>query len=162
MASASLRRRPAHTPSSPRKRGSSIPENPKLKRKAAAYWIVRSSRTMIVETRRDLLPLPACGERVGVRGTLGTAGLAESPPHPETSLRAASDLSPQAGRGKQKRRMLFHPSSPSLPRRDDLDLVAGLKRRLRPPAARQHVVIQRDREMRALIFEFAEQRVDAA
>src|ERR1700737_1305788 len=52
--------------------------------------------------------------------------------------------------------------SPSLPRRDDLDLVAALERCLRPLAARQHVVIQRDRKMRALIFEFAEQRVDAA
>jgi hypothetical protein len=28
------------------------------------------------------LPLPACGERVGVRGILVTLGLAESPPHP--------------------------------------------------------------------------------
>src|ERR1700683_511140 len=45
--------------------------------------------------------------------------------------------------------------SPSLPRRDDLDLVAGLKRRLAPAAFRQHVVIQRNREMVALIFELA-------
>src|SRR5258708_39309457 len=52
--------------------------------------------------------------------------------------------------------------SPSLPRRDDLDLVAGLKLRLRPPALRQHVVIHRDRKMRAFIFEFAQQRLDAA
>ena len=44
---------------------------------------------------RLLLPLPACGERVGVRGTLSAFELAESPPHP--ALRA--DLSPQAGRG---------------------------------------------------------------
>src|SRR5271168_5361719 len=51
-------------------------------------------------------------------------------------------------------------SSPSLPRRDDLDLVAGLERRLRPPAFRQHVVIHRDRKMRALIVEFAEQRIE--
>ena len=29
-----------------------------------------------------LLPRPACGERVGVRGTLDGVGLAESPPHP--------------------------------------------------------------------------------
>src|SRR5260370_32328210 len=55
---------------------------------------------------------------------------------------------------------ILQASSPSLPRRDDLDLVAGLKRRLGPAALRQHVVIQRDREMRALIFEFSEQRVD--
>jgi hypothetical protein len=29
-------------------------------------------------------------------------GLAESPPHPDFSLRVKSDLSPQAGRGKQE------------------------------------------------------------
>src|SRR3982074_1491900 len=52
--------------------------------------------------------------------------------------------------------------SPSLPRVDDLDFVAALQRRRGPLAARQHVVIQRDRKMRALIFEFAEQCVDAA
>jgi hypothetical protein len=45
----------------------------------------------------SLLPLPACGERVGVRGTLDGLGFAESPPHP--ALRA--DLSPQAGRGER-------------------------------------------------------------
>jgi hypothetical protein len=32
-------------------------------------------------------------------GTLDAFGFAESPPHPEPSLRAVSDLSPQAGRG---------------------------------------------------------------
>ena len=47
----------------------------------------------------SLLPRPACGERVGVRGTLNTLGLADSPPHPDFSLRVKSDLSPQAGRG---------------------------------------------------------------
>src|SRR6266702_8137508 len=52
------------------------------------------------------------------------------------------------------------PSSPSLPRRDDLDLVAVLDRRLGPAAFRQHVVVQRDREMRAFVFELAEQRID--
>ncbi len=50
-------------------------------------------------------PRPACGERSRascerVRGTLDRLGLADSPPHPETSLRFVSDLSPQAGRGK--------------------------------------------------------------
>src|SRR6476661_2892761 len=95
------------------------------------------------------LPRPACGERVGVRGTPGRAGLAESPPHPEPPLRAVSDLSPQAGRGKKRRQRLNREaaaywvarssramtaecimtaegkacasSSPSLPWRDDLD-----------------------------------------
>src|SRR6266852_1704682 len=47
-----------------------------------------------------VLLLPACGEKVGMRGTLHALGLAESPPHPDFSLRAKSDLSPQAGRGK--------------------------------------------------------------
>src|SRR5436190_1226129 len=49
-------------------------------------------------------------------------------------------------------------SSPSLPRRDDLDLVTGPKWRLCPAAARQHVEIQRDREMRAFVFQFVQQR----
>ena len=46
----------------------------------------------------SLLPLPACGERVGARGILRTFGLAESP---LTRIASAmrSDLSPQAGRG---------------------------------------------------------------
>src|SRR6476661_448134 len=52
--------------------------------------------------------------------------------------------------------------SPSLPRRDDLDLVAVRERRLRPAAFRQHVVVQRDRKMRALIVELGEQRIDAS
>src|SRR6266852_9721537 len=52
--------------------------------------------------------------------------------------------------------------SPSLPRCDDLDLVAVLERGLRPLGSRQHVEIQRDRKMRALIFKFAQQRIDAA
>src|ERR1700686_2847923 len=51
--------------------------------------------------------------------------------------------------------------SPSLPRRDDLDLVAVLERRLCPLGSRQHVVIQRDRKMRAFIFKLGQQRVDA-
>jgi hypothetical protein len=55
---------------------------------------------MISNNVEGALPLPARGERVGVRGTLDRLGLAESPPHP--ALRA--DLSPQAGRGKQKHR----------------------------------------------------------
>src|SRR5258708_5102893 len=52
------------------------------------------------------------------------------------------------------------PSSPSLPRRNNLDLVAVLDRRLGPAVFRQHVVIQRDGEMSAFVFELAEQRVD--
>src|SRR5206468_2579197 len=51
-------------------------------------------------------------------------------------------------------------SSPSLPRGDDLDLVAGFQHRLGPAAFRQHVVIQRDREMRAFVFKLGEQGVD--
>src|SRR5437899_12262550 len=81
------------------------------------------------------------------------------PPPPDFSLRVKSDLSPQAGRGKKTRRML-RPSLPSLPRRDDLDLVAILQWRRRPAALGQHVVIERDREMRALIFELAQERID--
>src|SRR5215212_7843129 len=54
------------------------------------------------------------------------------------------------------------PSSPSLPRCDDLDLVAGFQRRLRPFCTRQYVEIQCDGEMGAFIVEFAQERVDAA
>ena len=39
----------AHQPSSPRKRGFSIPEASNLIRDAAAYWVARSSRAMTVE-----------------------------------------------------------------------------------------------------------------
>jgi len=35
---------------------------------------------------------PACGERVGVRGTLVRLGLAESPPHPKPSAVAEASL----------------------------------------------------------------------
>src|SRR5882672_10770062 len=51
--------------------------------------------------------------------------------------------------------------SPSLPRRDDLNLVAGLDRCRGPGAEWHHVVIDRGREMRAFVVEFAQQRVDA-
>src|SRR6185295_16873129 len=51
--------------------------------------------------------------------------------------------------------------SPSLPRGDDLDLVAALQHSLGPAAFRQHVVIYGDRKVRALVFELGEQRVDA-
>ena len=37
-----------------------------------------------------------------VRGTLDRLRLADRPPHPKTSLRAVSDLSPQAGRGQSE------------------------------------------------------------
>src|ERR1700730_3478413 len=57
---------------------------------------------------------------------------------------------------------MLRSSSPSLPRRDDLDFVAAFQRRLRPLAARQHVAIQCDRKMRALVFDLAEQGVTAA
>jgi hypothetical protein len=59
------------------------------------------SQGMMIVARSDdaeLLPRPACGERVGVRGTLHTLGLAESPPHPDGIFDAIRHL-PQAGRG---------------------------------------------------------------
>jgi ATP-dependent DNA ligase len=54
-------------------------------------------------------PLPACGERVASRAS-GEPGEGASdaryaswqPPHPTSSLRSEVDLSPQAGRGKEK------------------------------------------------------------
>jgi hypothetical protein len=54
---------------------------------------------------RSLLPLPASGERVGVRGPFDEGGLAETPPHPKFA-NANFDLSPHAGRGD-----LAHPPS---------------------------------------------------
>src|SRR4051794_36913506 len=51
--------------------------------------------------------------------------------------------------------------SPSLPRRDDLDFVAGLEVGFGPAALRHDVVVERDREMGALVVELAEQRVHA-
>ena len=48
----------------------------------------------------------------------------------------------------------------TLPRRDDLDLVAALQRRLGPAALRHHVEIQSDGEMVAFVVELAQQRVD--
>ncbi|BAR58719.1 hypothetical protein NK6_5561 [Bradyrhizobium diazoefficiens] len=50
------------------------------------------------------LPLPACGERGGVRGvSTGTlaVGLAESPPHPESARSARIPASPRK-RGEAK------------------------------------------------------------
>jgi hypothetical protein len=48
--------------------------------------------------RLGALLLPACGEKVGMRGRNQTLRIAEKPPHP-TALRAV-DLSPLAGRGE--------------------------------------------------------------
>src|SRR5262245_8912952 len=78
--------------------------------------------------RRDLgaLPLPACGERVGVRGILGETQSEESPPHPlaalATSPRTRGEVEPAArsmlsspverGRvGTARRRAFAHPTS---------------------------------------------------
>jgi indolepyruvate ferredoxin oxidoreductase alpha subunit len=61
--------------------------------------LVHAVRRRAIRAIGALLPLPACGERVGVRGPLQALGLAEVPPHP--ALRA--DLSPQAGRGEAER-----------------------------------------------------------
>src|SRR5882672_9426745 len=52
--------------------------------------------------------------------------------------------------------------SPSLPRGDDLDLVAVFERGLRPLGSRQHVKIRRDRKVRPLISNLAQQRIAAA
>ena len=58
----------------------------------------------IEEQRRTIMrgsrsSLPACGERVGVRGLGRISCVTDKPPHP-TALRAV-DLSPRAGRGKR-------------------------------------------------------------
>src|SRR3984885_12446761 len=100
--------------------------------------------------------LPPCGGGSGRGGATSETSPVEPPP----------PTPPRKGEGRRNRRPLRRKGfrsaspSPSLPRRDDLDLVVGLERGLRPLAARQHVEIQRDRKMRALIFQFAEQRID--
>ena len=48
------------------------------------------------------LPLPACGESVGVRGSLNPRGL-----YPLTRTASRSDLSPQAGRGETRAVLAF-------------------------------------------------------
>src|SRR2546423_15463955 len=69
-------------------------------------WFCPSLRAQakqsMASTAAAFSPRPACGERSRascerVRGTLDRLALADSPPHPETLLRAVSDLSPQAG-----------------------------------------------------------------
>ena len=128
-------------------------------REAVAYWIARSSRAMTGEFRPTTSVVPA-GRRAAntsrdpyaVSSRFGTGQM------PFVTMKAGgygSRLSP----GQHDERLCA--SSPSLPRRDDLDLVAVLEPRLGPAALRQHVVIHGDGEMRALIFELVKQRVDA-
>src|SRR5580700_10831249 len=64
---------------------------------APCLTLPRKSRANAYGTT-PLLPLPACGERIGVRGRFHKLRLAERPPHPR-SLRSL-DLSPHAGRGE--------------------------------------------------------------
>src|SRR5262249_31986841 len=66
---------------------------------ADVLWNPRSGRRTgcIFSTCAGLsLPLPVCGERVGVRGALQERGV---PRVPLTRRAARVDLSPQAGRG---------------------------------------------------------------
>src|SRR3954454_2538341 len=76
--------------------------------------------------------------------------------------RSSRAMTPECGAlaGTTKGNSVPSPS-PSLPRRDDLDLVAGLEMGLGPAALRHDVVVERDREMGAFVVELAEQRVDA-
>ena len=55
-----------------------------------------------MQAGHSLLPLPACGERVGVRGIPTNDGcdLSAGTPSPGSHLTMRSDLSPQAGRGE--------------------------------------------------------------
>src|SRR3954451_14322886 len=62
-------------------------------------------------------------------------------------------IRPLPASGERLRRRVRVFISPSLPRGDDLDLVAALQHRLGPAAFRQHVVIHGDREMRAFVVE---------
>jgi hypothetical protein len=66
------------------------------------------SHVIVRKAPRFRLPLPARGERVGVRRPLHESELVEAPPHP--ALRA--DLSPQAGRGRECDTALPHARVP--------------------------------------------------
>ena len=57
-----------------------------------------------------LLPLPACGERVGVRGTFHRFVVADSPPHPD---RKSDPTSPRK-RGEVMRDALYFVSGQPL------------------------------------------------
>src|SRR5262245_17106969 len=56
------------------------------------------------------LPLPARGERVGVRGALHTVALAENPPHPPRKSAATSPR--KRGEVKRAHTCRHHPSHP--------------------------------------------------
>src|SRR5581483_7302982 len=71
---------------------------------SAAWAEMEDIRAVVATTKvnRDmafpfLLPRPACGERVGVRGSLQKFGLWK---FPLTRCTSCIDLSPQAGRGE--------------------------------------------------------------
>src|SRR5262249_42585244 len=81
------------------------------------YASLPPSSSAIAFDGAHLLPLPACGERVGVRGhlhkrRLASPSLLRSPlTRNEREGRAHSDLSPQAGRGKGRNLCDCHASS---------------------------------------------------
>src|SRR6185295_423288 len=90
--------------------GTSAPTAKNRVATAMPIWPVRASRAMIDQVMlapdelrlnccrvEAALPRPACGERVGVRGTLQERSRGESP----SPDRCAIDLSPQAGRGEK-------------------------------------------------------------
>jgi hypothetical protein len=74
-------------------------------------------RKALVDHSRAIPPRPACGERVGVRGVLVTAQRPpvgqKAAPHPVAARRAATDLSPQAGRGDWAAWYFFTGSQPA-------------------------------------------------
>src|SRR5664279_736297 len=68
-----------------------------------AYPTTAACQPPGASSRCQWLPLPACGERVGVRGffrSAQTCGLAPSPARLRSA--SASDLSPRAGRGEAR------------------------------------------------------------
>src|SRR5260221_673532 len=129
-------------------------------REAAAYWVARSSRAVTgLSDARDCPPSRRPGERrdpYAVYSRFGTRGVAFRN-HEGRWLWVPAFAGTTCGDALRVRKA----SSPSLPWRDDLDLVAVFQCRLRPFALRHHVVIQRNGKMVALIFELAQERVDA-
>jgi hypothetical protein len=70
--------------------------------RTSLHKLANARRRALVDQSRAIIPRPAWGERVGVRGVLATAAPQvgqKAAPHPLAAPRAAPDLSPRAGRG---------------------------------------------------------------
>jgi hypothetical protein len=74
-----------------------------------AFFIPATWKRPTDASSAPLLPRPACGERVGVRGNFHAFGLPRESPSPEAY---GFDLSPQAGRGENTHTPAIPPRHP--------------------------------------------------